>query len=154
MKRRGWSIRVVVRYTLFQLPAVAVLILILLLIRRWLDIPGWVLGGIVAAWVAKDVIVFPFVWRSYDRDLKRNAHSMIGMRGIAKERLAPSGYVQVHGELWLAEVMGGGQPIERGEVVQVRKIRGLTLLVQPANHPNGERGGKAPHVTYDYGINL
>ena len=50
---------------------------------------------------------------------------------VAKDRLAPSGYVEVHGELWQAEVMEGAPPVQSGESIRVRGIRGLTLIVQP-----------------------
>ena len=56
---------------------------------------------------------------------------MVGRRGIAKERLAPSGYMHICGELWKAKLVGGGPPIEKGEAVRVEEMRGLTLLVRP-----------------------
>lgn len=133
MNERSWPTRVVVRYALLQVPAVVVLVLILILLRRWVEIPPWSVWGIVALWVAKDVALFPFVWRSYARDRSGEADSMVGARAIAKDRLDPSGYVRVRGELWQAEVMGGGPPITSGEGVKVRGTRGLTLLVQPDN---------------------
>lgn len=133
MNKRGWSARVVVRYVLVQMPAVALLGLILLLVEQWLDIPGWLAWGLLALWVAKDVILFPFVWRAYDWDSARDASSMVGARGVAEDRLAPAGYVRVRGELWQAEVTAGGPPINQGECVRVRGIRGLTLLVRPDN---------------------
>ncbi len=131
MKPGIWSGRVVLRYALLQVPGVVLLILIFILVRRWIDIPPWLFWVILALWVAKDVILFPFVWRAYDWGSSTDGNSMAGERGIAKDRLAPSGYVQVRGELWKAEVMEGDPPIERGEAVKVRGIRGLTLLVKP-----------------------
>ncbi len=56
---------------------------------------------------------------------------MVGARGVAEDRLAPSGYIRVRGELWQTEVMGGDPPIEKGASVRVREVSGLTLLVQP-----------------------
>lgn len=133
MNERSWSTRVVVRYALLQVPAAVLLVLILILVRRWVEIPAWSVWGLVALWVAKDVALFPFVWRSYTRDRPGESNSMVGVRGIAKDRLDPSGYVRVRGELWQAEVMRGGPPISSGEGVKVRGTRGLTLLVQPDN---------------------
>jgi len=57
---------------------------------------------------------------------------MVGAQGIAKERLAPSGYVQVRGELWKAELMEGSPPLEKGDRVRVEGVRGLRLVVQPS----------------------
>jgi membrane protein implicated in regulation of membrane protease activity len=130
MGKRGWSARVVIRYTLFQIPAVAVLICLLFLAQRWVNLPGWFVWGLVALWLAKDVILFPFAWRAYDRERRQDESLMIGARGVASDRLAPSGYIQVRGELWRAEATAGGSPIDKGEAVRVREIRGLTLIVE------------------------
>ena len=129
----GWSTRVVLKYTLLQLPALILLVFLLFLVRHWVDIPVWLIWGIVGFWLAKDVILFPFTWRAYDKNAPGNADSMVGLRGIAQDRLAPSGYVQVHGELWQAEVVGDSKPIDKGEGIRVQGTRGLTLLVQPDN---------------------
>lgn len=137
MKKGGWSARVVVRYALLQVPGVALLVLVLIVVQRWVDLPAWFAWGIVAFWVAKDVILFPFVWRAYDSE---DTNSIIGARGIAEERLAPSGYVRLRGELWQAKVMGDGPPIDRGEAVRVRGIRGLTLLIEPNNEESEKQG--------------
>ncbi len=125
--------QILVRYGLFQLPALVLLVLILILVRRWVDLPNWFTWGLIAVWVVKDAVLFPFVWRSYERGKLEDVNSIAGERGIAEERLAPAGYVRVHGELWQAEVMGGGYVIDRGERVRVHSTRGLTLLVQPDN---------------------
>jgi membrane-bound ClpP family serine protease len=61
---------------------------------------------------------------------------MLGGYGIVVDRLAPSGYIQVGGELWKAEATQEFQLIEKGRSVQVVGIRGLTLLVKP---DDGER---------------
>jgi membrane protein implicated in regulation of membrane protease activity len=131
MGKRRWSRRVVTKYTLLQLPALVFLALILHIIRLWVQIPAWLIWGMVGLWIVKDVLLFPFVWRSYDQDRHNDANTMIGLRGIVKHRLAPSGYVEVHGELWRAEVMEGAAPVETEEKIRVRGIRGLTLIVQP-----------------------
>ena len=133
MNERRWSARVVVRYAIFQVPAVVLLALVLTLVRRWVNIPTWSAWGLVGLWVVKDVILFPFVWRAYDTDNAMAENSMVGARGIAKDRLNPSGYIQVRAELWQAEVIGDGPPIDMGQRVRVRGICGLKLLVQPDN---------------------
>jgi membrane-bound ClpP family serine protease len=129
MKRR-WSTQTLVKYTLLQLPVIVLLTIVLLVIRRWVDIPLWLILGIIAFWAVKDIIMFPIVWRSYDQSRPGDATSIIGIWGFAKDRLAPTGYIQVRGELWRAEVMEGDAPIEKGERVRVMEIEGLTLLVQ------------------------
>jgi len=138
MKARGWSTRIVLRYSLLQLPALALIILILILVQRWIDIPGWLGWGFVGLWALKDAILFPFVWRSYEWNGSQASNPMAGAYGIAKERLAPSGYVEVRGELWRAELMEDVGPIEAGESIKVRERRGLTLIVQKYNAKHGK----------------
>jgi membrane protein implicated in regulation of membrane protease activity len=129
MKKRGWSIRTLMKYTLLQLPAVALLVIVLILARRWVDIPFWMFWGIICLWIAKDVILFPFLWRAYDPDLPADSNSMIGERGVAQERRASSNYILVRGELWRAEVADGEPAVKPGAIVRVQDIRGLTLIV-------------------------
>ena len=121
---------VYIRYTLLNLPGLAAVILVLIIIRYWVDLPLWLLVSIIAFWIIKDVLLFPFVWRSYDSERPGRSRSMIGQRGIAKDKLAPSGYVQVHGELWRAETIDEGPPIEAGQPVQIIRMEGLTLYVK------------------------
>ena len=139
MKRVGWSSRIVLRYTLFQIPSLVLLAVILWVVRRYVDLPQWFFWGFMLLWVVKDAVLFPFVWRAYDRSQERSLQKMIGKKGVAKERLDPSGYIQVHGELWKAELMEGAPPVEEGEPVRVEGIRGLVLLVQ--GESNGFRKG-------------
>ncbi len=131
MKKRRRKTRIPVRYALLQLPGLALLVLILVFVQRWVDLPAWVLWGSITIWAVKDAILYPFVRRAYDWDHPQGVNSMVGAQGIVKKRLAPSGYVQVRGELWKAELMEGSPPLEKGERVRVEGVRGLRLLVQP-----------------------
>jgi len=130
MKRPDWPVQVVMRYALFQIPGLVLLILILILVRRWVDFPLWFFWGSVFIWIVKDAVLFPFVWRAYDWSRSKGVHSLVGTEGIVEERLAPSGYIRVHGELWQAEMIREGPPIEKGEVVRIQGNRGFVLLVQ------------------------
>ena len=131
MTRKGWSARVVLRYGLLQIPFTALLIVVLILMRRWVDLPIWFVWALVALLVIKDIALFPLVWRSYDPDSPPLTNRLEGARGIAVDDLHPTGYVEIGAELWQAEVLGGGPSIRRGQRVRVSGIRGLTLLVQP-----------------------
>ena len=122
-----WSQQVLIKYSLFQLPGLALLILILVLLRYWINIPTWAVWTFISLLVIVDVIMYPFVWRAYDKD---NPNSMSGSQGIATDRLSPSGYVRIKGELWRAEMIEGDSAIEKGDVVTVTGIRGLTLIVR------------------------
>ena len=119
------------RYILLNIPGLAAVILILIIIQHWVVLPGWLFWSIIVFWVVKDALLFPFVWRAYDWERPGRSRSMIGERGIAKERLAPAGYVQVHGELWRAVKIDDGPPIEAWQSVKIVKMEGLTLFVEP-----------------------
>ena len=123
--------RIVLRYALFQIPDIGILALILFVVHQWVDLSLWLVIGIVSLWMVKYVIVFSFVWRAYNKPRPGDIKSLIGTEGIAEERLDPSGYIRVHGELWRAEVIGKTIPVEKGETVLIERALGLTLLVKP-----------------------
>ena len=130
MERKGWSAKVVLRYALLQIPFTALVIVVLILLRKWVNIPIWFVCALVALLVIKDVALYPFVWRAYDPESPALTNQMEGAQGIAIEDLHPSGYVEIGAERWQAEVTGDGPSIRRGQRVRVQGIRGLTLLVQ------------------------
>lgn len=124
------------RYILLNIPGLAAVILILIIIQHWVVLPVWLFWSIIVFWIVKDALLFPFVWRAYDWEQPGRSRSMIGERGVAKDRLAPAGYVQIHGELWRAVKIDEGPPIEAGQPVRVKKMEGLTLFVVPLNPSN------------------
>lgn len=132
-KGGAWTSRALLKYALIQVPGIAVVVVAAILARRWLDLSAWIGVVAITIWVLKDIILFPFVWRAYDKPRPGDPYSMIGVRGIAQERLAPSGYALVGRELWRVEMIEPGQPIEKGEAVRVREINGLTLMVEREN---------------------
>ena len=59
---------------------------------------------------------------------------MLGQVAVVRQRLAPTGLVFVHGELWQAR--SGGEPIEPGTPVRIERIDDdLVLEVGPAEEP-------------------
>ena len=123
--------RIVLRYALYQIPDMAILVLILFVLHQWVDLSLWLTIGLVSLWMVKYVLVFTVVWPAYDKPRPGDVKSLIGTEGIAEERLDPSGYIRVHGELWRAEVIGKTIPIEKGQTVLIERACGLTLLVKP-----------------------
>jgi membrane protein implicated in regulation of membrane protease activity len=58
---------------------------------------------------------------------------MLGQVATVSHELAPSGTVELLGELWRAELVEGqSPPVEPGQRVQVVSVDGLTLKVRPA----------------------
>jgi membrane-bound ClpP family serine protease len=126
---RMWSASVLGKYWALQLPEAALVVVILLLLQEWLELPAWLTWSLVGLWVAKDAAIYPFVWRSFDPGYPATLHSLDGERGVATERLDPAGYIRVRGELWRAELAHGARPVEKDEPVQVESTRGLTVIV-------------------------
>ncbi len=131
MKKESLSHRIVLRYSLFQLPAIIALILILIMLRMLLNIPMWSVWVSIIIWIVKDIILFPFVWRSYDKWNTGPTGSLIGLSGQVIERIAPSGYVKVNGEIWRAELESYSSPVNIGETVEIVSSQGHTLIVKP-----------------------
>lgn len=131
MPTHKWDSRALIRYTLLQLPSWALFIVMLLLIQRWVVLPPWLFWGAIFIWVAKDALLYPVVWRAYLPNQSESVMELVGARGIAKERLAPSGYIRVCGELWKARLPEDCPPVAAGEAVRVNERQGLTLFVEP-----------------------
>src|SRR5918996_1905692 len=119
-RRSMWSGVVLAKYWALQLPATALVIVVLLGVGDRLAWPQWIVWTIVAVWVAKDAILYPFLWRSYDpSDPAALPYPMEGAKGVAIDRIDPSGLVRIWGEPWRAELSRGARRIEEGETVQV-----------------------------------
>lgn len=123
--------RIVLRYALYQIPDISILALILFVIHHWGYLSLWLSIGIISLWMVKYLVAFTFVWTAYDKPRPGDVKSLIGTEGIAEERLGPSGYIRVHGELWRAEVIDTTVPVEKGATVLIERAYGLTLLVKP-----------------------
>jgi membrane protein implicated in regulation of membrane protease activity len=131
--RRMWSGAVLAKYWAMQVPGAAIVFVILLLVAHVLAWPQWVAWGGVAAWLAKDAMLYFLVWRSYDPGYPMELpYRMEGARGVAVKRIDPSGPVRIWGELWHARLGRGARSIEEGEAVRVTAQRGLMLVVEPA----------------------
>jgi membrane protein implicated in regulation of membrane protease activity len=140
-----WSTAVLAKYWALQLPATALVTVVLRAVGDHFAWPQWIVWTIVAAWVAKDAMLYPFLWRAYDpHDPSALPYSIEGARGVAIERIDPSGFVRIWGELWRAELSRGARRIEKGETVQVHGRLGLTLLIGPeADQEEHARGARA-----------
>ena len=98
--------------------------------RSWVGLPDWAAAGIIALWVIKDAVMFPFVRIAYQPGSEGGATRMVGAQGTAQDALQPSGYVRISAELWRAELQPGSPPVEPGDRIRVLGVRGLTLVVE------------------------
>jgi membrane protein implicated in regulation of membrane protease activity len=121
------------KYVLLQIPGFILVALLLAGAVRWWGISHHLALGLLAVWVLKDIVLFPLLRVAYEPDGGGGgAESLVDARGVARETLAPTGYVRVGAELWRAELASREEaPIPGGARVRVRAVRGLTLLVDP-----------------------
>jgi membrane-bound ClpP family serine protease len=98
---------------------------------RVFDLSAPLAAGIVALWIAKDVLAYPVMRRYYCSTPPERR--IVGATGVAISRLAPRGFVRVRGEIWQAEAAGERASVEEGARVRVCEIRGLLLFVEPSN---------------------
>ncbi len=122
--------RTIARYTLFQIPVLILLSLGLGAAVRWWDLPVLVAFGLVAAWIAKDVIMYPILCVAYQSGGSGGVYEIHGALGVVVQPLAPSGYVRLGSELWRAELVTNSGSVSVGSAIRVVEVRGLTLLVE------------------------
>ncbi len=128
---RAVSGKIVLRYVAFQLLGLAVFVLVLLIFRKLVYVyPMWLFWVLTLLWMVKDALLFPLFWKAYDWESGNESLSMAGMKAVARDRLDPSGYVEVRGELWKAVIRKDTRPVEKGERVRIQDKEGLTLIVE------------------------
>lgn len=123
--------RTIVRYTLFQIPDLILLGLGVAAAVRWWNLPVFAGYGLLAAWVAKDVMMYPILRIAYEGGGSSGVEAIHGALGVVTEPLVPSGYVRLGSERWKAELVCGSGPVSLGSAIRVVELRGLTLIVEP-----------------------
>jgi len=126
---RPLQARVLARYALFQAPGWVVAATIAFAADYWGLVPtSWAVAAVVL-WFAKDVVLFPFVRRAYERD--GPTHGAIGERGTADGAIESEGWVRIGPELWRARLRSGAAPIQARAPIRVVAVEGLELVVEP-----------------------
>ena len=125
------------RYILLQLPGWVVAGGILWLLHRWLNLPLWIAGLLLAADVLKDFVLYPFLKHAYSNEGSATGEAALeGDVGEVRVALAPEGWIRIRGELWRARIRES-ETAEVGETVMVRGHNGRLLLVE--KHTGGAR---------------
>jgi len=124
------SAPLIIRYTLLQLPALGLVAALVLFFGGRTNLAWYWQVIIISAWALKDIIMFPFVWRSYSTHPHDTVHSMIGKTGTAVDTLAPRGRVLVDNEVWQAHSTADDDTILSGGKIIVVDMKGLTLKVK------------------------
>lgn len=120
--------RTITRYYLFQIPGWIFAGILLAVLRLLFDLPLWVAIGLFVLFVMKDVALYPLLRNAYQIG-ESGAAQLVGLKGVARDRLDPHGYVSVRGELWHARVEDGSGPIPSGAPVRVVAGHRMTLTV-------------------------
>ena len=113
-----------------QIPGWGVLIVALVAAHRYFGLSVAWAFVIFVAWFLKDWAIYPILKNHYQFRVEAPSGRLVGRQATAREPLCPKGYVQLGGELWLAEVMKDGGPVEAGEEVTIEAVDGLTLRVR------------------------
>ncbi|HKV05869.1 MAG TPA: nodulation protein NfeD [Candidatus Acidoferrales bacterium] len=117
---------------------VAMVLGALILVRSPLTGMGVSLGaalGVALPFAVLAIILTRFVLRSRSWKQATGREELLGEEGEVTEALssAPAaGMVRIHGELWRAAAPAGAS-IPQGARVRVRRVKGLTLEVEPVN---------------------
>ena len=106
-----------------------------LLLFHTVEAPGLmvnrgVISATVVAFASLLLGIGALVAKSQRRRVVSGREAMIGTVGTVRRRLDPRGKVTVMGELWDAELRGGGA-LEVGNEIEVVSIEGLRLVVVP-----------------------
>lgn len=141
MGRRGrdhaW---VLAKYLVLQVPGWLGVGALLAAGVRWWELDPRLGAGLFAAWVVKDLALFPVLRRAYEPAEASPAEALVGAHGVVMRALEPAGTVRLGAELWSARVASGEDPLAAGTAVRVRAVRGLTLWVEA----DPEARGRAP----------
>jgi membrane-bound serine protease (ClpP class) len=122
--------KALIKYILLQIPDLILLIIVLIIFNKVINISTRLMLIIIAIWIAKDIALFPKVWKAFDSNNPSPMEQFIGMHGIVMDNLNPAGYVEVKGELWKAEIRDPRFPLKKGDKIKVSDVRGMTLIVE------------------------
>ena len=127
----AWRSRTFRKYLILQIPDWLLLGVLVLAFRDTLALPVWAVSGLIAAWVLKDLLLYPLLRRAYEGDPRTGAERLVGREGRVVIPLVPEGYISVRGELWRAETQESDRRMPEGAPVRVTGARRLTLKVEP-----------------------
>jgi len=114
----------------FQFPSWLLVVGIAMALDAWTEVSRIWLGAGVAAYFAKDIVVYPWVRAAYEHSEHDPTVALVGERAVVVVALDPAGWVQLGSERWRAELApDDAHALEAGAPVEVKGIRGHTLIV-------------------------
>ncbi len=142
MRKTNPDTKTVLRYCLLQLPGLTLMLVLLWVLHSWTHWPKTILWTIGILWIIKDIIMFPFVWKSFADNQSGYSYNPIGQSARAIGPLSPRGRVKVNGIIWPAELLDAGTSVQAGSLLRVMDMQGLTLKVQPQEAPPVDQAWK------------
>jgi membrane protein implicated in regulation of membrane protease activity len=118
------------KYLLLQIPGWLATATVLAVLWHWQLLSRGLALLCFFAWVAKDLILYPFLRHAYEDGAKSGSAALVGARGVAQEDLNPSGYVRVRGELWRAVAVPADQVVTSGADVEIVQAERMTVFVR------------------------
>ena len=91
--------------------------------------PVWLFWVILICWIIKDIVLFPFVWKSYDTRDKDKYAVLTGKTGTVIELPNPIGTVLINGEIWRGRLADPGALVKKGEKVAVTGQENRLLII-------------------------
>jgi membrane-bound serine protease (ClpP class) len=91
-------------------------------------------GVAAGAGIGFGLITFALAWiavKAHNAKRLTGPEAMVGHVAVTMTPLAPTGQVEVRGEIWAARLAGGVEAVPAGAEVRVRAVDGLTLTVGP-----------------------
>jgi len=98
-----------------------------------------VVGAVAATSVGLCTLTLGYVWRTRHQPIRTGIPAMLGQPAEVLDWSGEAGHVLVSGERWQARA---GQPLTRGDHVEVTAIEGLTLIVRRASEAGATHGAK------------
>ncbi|MBW2231588.1 MAG: NfeD family protein [Deltaproteobacteria bacterium] len=118
------------RYLAFQVPGWGIALALAWGLDVWSTIPRSMIGSLLAAFVVKDFLIYPFVRSAYEHRPHDPGHRVVGACGKVVVALDPDGWVEVGHERWRARRETDGPMLDVGEKVEIAALRGHTVLVR------------------------
>lgn len=124
--------KILVRYTLLQVPGWVFLACLL----WWANANGWIAfataAWVMAAWVLKDALLYPLCKPAFEDGPDAGPDSLLGRETETIVTLAPEGMIRLDGENWTVR-SHDNQPIPSGQRIRVTATKGLVLIVEPVD---------------------
>jgi membrane-bound serine protease (ClpP class) len=86
--------------------------------------------GVSLGTAAIFLIILTIALRAQRAPISMGQESLIGRTGTAASSIAPTGTIQLGGELWTSVLAQGEEPIAEGTQVEVIEVRGVRVIVR------------------------